>query len=197
MVTGLKDQLNDGFEQVKTIGTTRWQKVWGILQDTFPKLWAEVKSGAQEVGEIGKEVAGNAKTTLQVEGQIRTESLRQRAIEQFQQWWIDLKATVADRLPGVKATVQSKFNDLDGTLSDRYGDYYQTLKDRVDSVVTNYKARQATVKPNSMGTTIEVPYQIVDEQAAKLGVTIAETEAAVKQQVKQQMKDVVAAAVGR
>lgn len=170
MVTGLKDQLNDGFEQVKSVGASRWQKVWNILQEAFPKLWSEVKSGAQEVGKIGKEVAGNAKTTLKVEGQVRTESLRQR----------------------VTATVQSKFNDLDGTLSDRYGDYYQALKNRVDTVITTDKERQVTVKPDSMGATIEVPYQIVDEQAAKLGVTI-QAEA----QVKQQVQETVAAAVGR
>jgi hypothetical protein len=164
MVTGLKDQLNAGFEQVKTVGAIRWQKVWGILRETFPKLWSEVKIGAQEVSEIGKEVVGNAKTTLQVEGKVRTENLRQRAIEQFQQWWIDLKITVADQLPSVKAAIQSKFNDLDRTLSDRYGDYYQTLKNRVDSAITHYQERQAAAKPDSAGTTIEVPYRIVDSQ---------------------------------
>jgi hypothetical protein len=189
MANEFKDQLNDGFEKAKSVGTSRFSAIRSILSETLPKLWAEILAGAKELGGIGGELASDAGNTVkhkvQTEGYVKAEILRKEASKWIQNLAEQTKTIWRDR----SATFKTQASKIDTDLEARYGDKYQTAKQRVDQFLAFYKSQQAQVATGESTGAIEVPYQIVEEKAAQVGATLAQKEA----QMKQKVQDAVAA----
>ncbi|MBE9028691.1 hypothetical protein IQ266_02825 [filamentous cyanobacterium LEGE 11480] len=169
MANAWKEQLTDSFEQAKTVGGSRWNKIYSILRETLPQIWAEVTSGAKEMGGIGTEVASVATETLREEGKVKALTLREQLGEQLQKFIEQFKATAAVKTDELK----DQAGDWDVKLEARYGNNYKVARQGLDKVVELYKANQAQVATEAAGTvpTIEVPYQVVDEPVAHAGST--------------------------
>lgn len=190
MATAWKEQLTHSFEQAKMIGHDRWHKIYAILKESFPKIWAEVTSGAQEMGGIGTAVANVTKETLREEGKVKAASFREQFGEQLQQFIEQFKATAAVKASGLK----DQAGDWDVKLEARYGNNYKAARQSLEKIVELYRANQTQVATEgSAMPTIEVPFQVVDEAAAKVGTTMAQKE----MQTKQQIKDAVAAVLNQ
>jgi hypothetical protein len=163
MATAFKSQINDGLEQAKTVSTSRWSSIRGILAETLTRLGTEFVAGVKELGVIGREVASAAKVTWEEDGQIYADRLKAMASEKAAQWWEQLKQAGRDRLP----LVQAKLATVDRRLADRYGETYGMVKRRIKGLVALYQAivtaPPAVANPTKNAATIEVPYQIINE----------------------------------
>ncbi len=190
MATAWKEQLTDSFEQAKTVSGSRWRVIYAILKETWPQIWAEVATGAKEIGGISAEAANVTKDVLREEGKVKAATFREKLDQYVQKLAEQFKAGAAVRTEELK----TKAIDWDVKLEARYGDKYKVARQTIDRMIDAYKASQAKVATEG-GTvsTIEVPYQVIEEKVAQAGATIAQQE----RQTKQKINEAVAAVMNQ
>jgi hypothetical protein len=143
MATTWKAQLTEQLEAAKTLSRSRWQTIRHILQTTLPPIWAEITAAAQELGSIGATVVSQSSQSLLTQ----------------------IKTTAAVQIETLKARSVA----WDVKLEARYGDRYKIPRRAIGTIVEFYQSRQIVhPAPTSGGTTstIEVPYQVVEEKAS-------------------------------
>jgi predicted trehalose synthase len=177
MATAFKSQINDGLEQAKTVSTSRWRSIRGILAETLTRLGSEFVSGVKELGVIGREVASAAQVTWEEDGQIYADRFKAKVAEKATQYWEALKQAGRDRLPWI----QAKLATVDQQLADRYSETYGMLKRRIKGMVALYQAIStappAEANPTKNAATIEVPYQIITDQTSAFEIKQTQPEA--------------------
>jgi hypothetical protein len=151
MTNAWKTQLTENLQQAKTLGGSRWQTIRAIWQETWPTIAEELRSGAQEMGQIGRNLAVSAAANVQTEGKIQAG----RFWEQAQVWgqgkWADLKAVALT---------------WDVQLEAKYGEPYQLIRQALIKIAERYQAgrqESVTLPKKVVIPTIEVPFQVMDE----------------------------------
>jgi hypothetical protein len=148
MTNAWKAQLTENLQQAKSLGGSRWQTIRAIWQETWPAIAQELQSGAQEMGQIGRDVAVVAAENVRTEGKTQAVRLRDRVQIWGQGKLADLKA---------QALV------WDVKLEARYGEPYQLIRQAIVKIAERYQAnRDPIVMPKKVVIpTIEVPFEVV------------------------------------
>jgi hypothetical protein len=164
MTTTWKTQLTDSLDQAKTVGGSRLTTIRAILQATLPQIWVEITAGAKEIGQISTTVASTTTTTLRAAGKVKTATFRQLIAVQVQKFAEQFKAKATVQMQDLKTQAV----DWDVKLEARYGHTYKVARQTIDKIVERYKASQSsyqTTPESATSSPIEVPFQVVEDQA--------------------------------
>ncbi|MCU0566138.1 MAG: hypothetical protein MUF49_06035 [Oculatellaceae cyanobacterium Prado106] len=210
----IKEELTSKFNQVKSQGGTSAKRIVEILQNAMAESAKEVKNGSTEIGAIAKETLTtlasrlhdsepdsnpNASTTTATNSTTATDSSTATKDVSLQSLVMSLFKTlkkwvltqIDQKYTNVKQTASERVTDLGSQLQERYGDRYATTKQttqqgwqKVETWYNTAKNRLETLDTEDLQQKQAEFRAKVDTAVGEAGSSVAKTEQAVRQQLK-------------
>ncbi|GAP98614.1 hypothetical protein NIES2104_51690 [Leptolyngbya sp. NIES-2104] len=175
----MKDRLKTDFQTIKTEGGTRTSRIREIIQTAAAQTLTELKEGATEIRSTASQSVSSVAQTLN----------DSESSEAPKSVFNSLRTRLMVQLLNLDTKLSIQYGDAFGT---RVRDRYSTIKQRFGLFQTWYNNTKANAE--TVGSTpIEQKQAEIALKAAEQGTIVARKE----QQIRQQVKELISAAVSK
>lgn len=142
------ERLQQNWQQLKSEGGTRSQRIGQILKAAFTEMATELKTGATTMKPVAQDLATDVADQLKERGQAAATTINEAWTDQADNPDLvkRLQVMLQRLASAVKARlwpqVQREMADIDAALANSYGDRYQATKQRLNRAKGWYQSQQ-------------------------------------------------------
>ncbi len=180
MSDSFKDRLKTDLQTIKAEGGTRSTRIREIIQTAAAESLTELKEGFGEIRSTASQATSNIAQTLS-----DTEPTDSSEAPSFTTAFNSIRTQFVNQ-------ARTQFLNLDAKLANRWGDRYEAVKQRFGLFRVWYANSKANAESVGM-TPVQQKQAAIELKVADQGAFVARKE----QQIRQQVKELLSAAISK